>query len=230
MQRKRCDVKQQRRKRGLCLHFSKKDAGISLLPWTLFYFFLTVCLFLLLFQQNIHISSKYLVQDSLAAAALAGEVADLKVLSTDKELVITDLDHARTVFEESLAASLHLDAAGYPLAESVYLDSRMPVTIETLKIFNVSKGVIYETDLLQAFGNLEYKMGVGLQPDSRSRILGSLLDQNGRYTNVITMLDGEQKEIRTTSLYAKIRFGVRGFQGDTIAVEKDIMTDIQENK
>lgn len=205
------------------------DQGISLMPWIMLYFFMAVCLFLLLFCQNLHISSKYMVQDGLAAAALAGEVADLGVLSQDKELIITDLDYSKSVFEESLYASLNLSSRGYPSEESVYFDHRVPVKIEELTIYNVTRGQIYKTDLLQSSGALEYVTGVGLIPDSRCLPVGPLMNQIGEYGYRVTMIDGTEKEIRTTSLYARISFGVKGFNGNTVIVEKDILTDIQEN-
>ena len=209
--------------------FQQKDDGISLIPWTILYFFIALCLFLLLFSQNLHITTKYVVQDGLAAAALAGEVADLSVLSQDKELVIIDLDYSETVFRESLQASLNLDAGGYPKENSVHFDSSTPVQVKELGVYNVSQGQIYKTDLLHAAGKLNYETGVGIIPDSRCRVISELQDENGNYMYSVTMLDGQEKEIRTTSLYAKISFGVKGFNGNTVIIEKDILTDIQEN-
>ena len=207
----------------------EKDDGVSLMPWIILYFFVALCLFLLLFNQNLHISTKYTVQDGLAAAALAGEVVDMDILSQDEELVITDLGYARSVFEESLEASLNLSSDGYPNENSVYFDSRVPVTIEELTIYNVAQGQIYKTDLLSSSGTLNYQYGVGLVPDSRCQFVGMLKESDGDYAYSVTMLDGQTKEIHTTSLYAKISFGVRGFNGNAVVVEKDILTDIQEN-
>lgn len=210
-------------------HMRKKDDGVSLIPWMMVYFFVAVCLFLLLFAQNVHISAKYMVQDSLAAAALAGEVVDLDILSQEKDLVITNLDYAREMFEDSLKASLQLSPMGYPDKNSVCFDASVPVSVEQLLIYNVSKGQVYVTDLLKSKGVLDYEAGRGLITDSRLRLLGALTKTDGTYAHCVTMLDGEQKEICTTSLYARIRFGVLGFDGRTVMVEKDVLTDIQEN-
>lgn len=208
----------------------KKDDGISLIPWFVLYFFVALCLFLMILSQNIRISTKFMIQDGLAAAALAGEVVDLDVLSRNEELVITDVAYARSVFEDSLQASLCLDEEGYPDGRAVRLDPRIPVEPVKLVVYNVSGGMVYQTDLLTTSGKLHYDPVSGLIPDAGCRLIGPLLREDGSYALHVTMLDGENKEIRTTALYGRIRFGIKGFHGNTIVLEKDILTDIQENE
>lgn len=212
------------------MHLKMKDAGVSLIPWFMMYFFIAVCLFLLLFSQNITITTKYMIQDSLAAAALAGEIADLDVLSRENEVIIKDLDYAKQVFWESLQASLQLDAQGFPQENSIYFDSTVPITVEELTVYNVSRKKVYKTDLLRSSGSLQYDSAAGLTAGAWCSEIGSLCDEHGNYIQKVAMLDGTQKEIHTTSLYAKIRFGIRGINGGTIILEKDVLTDIQENQ
>lgn len=212
------------------LGMKNKDSGIALTPWVLLYFFVALYLFLLLFCQNLHISAKYVVQDALASSALAGEVADLEVFSGYQDLVITDLDYAREVFEDSLRASLNLSEQGYPKEGSVYFDNSVPVQITELTIYNLAQGQIYKTDLLQEYGTLQYAAETGLAADSRCIWQGPLMDDLGLYACSVQMLDGQTKEITNTSLYAKISFGVRSFDGSVIILEKDILTDIQQNE
>lgn len=209
---------------------NKKDLGMSLAPWVLLYFFIAVFLLLIFFQHNLHISTKYVVEDGLAAAALAGEVADLDIYSQYQELVITDLDYAREVFEDSLKAALELDDEGYPKGESVYFVESVPVQIMELSVYNVSGGQVYKTNLLTEAGQLQYETVGGLAFDDRYIAQGPLLDDSGAYRCAVTMLDGEEKLIRNTSLYARIRFGIPGYNGADMMLEKDIMTDIQINE
>lgn len=207
-----------------------KDPGMALTPWILLYFFVAVFLFLLVFTQNLHIATKYQVQDALACAALAGEVADLSVHEVYQDIVITDLDYAKEVFEDSLRASLNLSEQGYPHEQSAYFDSSVPVQITELTVYNVSRGQVFSTNLLQSGGTLQYTEADGLAADSRCILRGNLQDGTGNYLSSIQMLDGEIKEIKNTSLYAKISFGVRSMNGNTVMVEKDILTDIQQNE
>ncbi len=208
---------------------AEKEDGIILLPWLILYFFVSLCLFIMIFAQNIHVSTKYVVQDGLAAAALAGEVADLEMLSQYNELLITDLIYSRQMFEESIRASLNLNADGYPDSQSAYFDPSVPVQVIELKIYNVSREKVYVSDLLKATDNIVYDETNGLSLDPQSELLGDLMSDTREYLQHVVMVDGEEKEIKSTSLYAKIRFAVPGFYGRTIILEKDILTDIKGN-
>ena len=63
----------------------KKDGGFAAVPWVLMTFFLGVLMFLFLFYQSMGMAAKYMVQDALASAALAGEVVDMDILSSQDE-------------------------------------------------------------------------------------------------------------------------------------------------
>ncbi len=208
----------------------KKDYGMALTPWVLLYFFIALYLFFLIFCQNMHVSTKYLVQDGLASAALAGEVADLDVYSQYHEIVITDLDYCKSMFEESLQANFHLTDQGYPSEHSAYFDRTVPIQIQELTLYNISQGKVYRTNLLQENGKLVYEAETGLENDARCVSLGDLPAKTGQYTCYVTMMDGQKKEIKNTSLYARISFGVKGYDKSTVIVEKDILTDIQQNE
>lgn len=208
----------------------RKDSGMSLTPWVLLYFFIIVYLFLLLFCQSMHISTKYVVQDALASAALAAEVADLEVLAGQQELVITDLDMAKDAFFESLQATLQLTAQGYPASDSAYFDDRMPIQVEELTLYNVTQGQVYQTDLLHESGTLLFSGDTGLSMENRCILQGSLVDAANQYACTVTMIDGQTKQIKNTSLYARISFGVRGYDQSVVKLEKDILTDIQLNE
>ena len=87
-------------------------------------------------------------------------------------------------------------------------------------------------------GVLDYREETGLAGESRAVCMGNLLKQEGKlmegakdgdYNFSVTMLDGEKKKIKGTSLYARIRLGVRSYGGGTAVVEKDILTDVVEN-
>ena len=207
-----------------------KDPGMTLTPWILFYFFLAVFLFLMIYCQNIYSSTKYQVEDALAAAALAGEVADLSIYNNYQEIVITDLDYSKGVFEDALQASLHLSENGYPSESSVYFDHRVPVTVTALRIYNVSNEQVFLTDLLKESGILQYTEEEGLAADSRCILQGPHKDDMGAFPCWVQMLNGQRKEIQNTSLYAKISFGVRTMDGHMFMVEKDILTDIAQNE
>lgn len=208
----------------------QKDSGMSLTPWVLLYFFIIVYLFFLLFCHSMHISTKYVVQDALASAALAAEVADLEVLGGCQELVITDLDTAKDAFYESLQATLQLTEQGYPSSNSAYFDDRMPVHVEELTLYNVAQGQVYKTDLLHENGILLFMEDTGFSQEERCDLQGKLLDAANQYNCGITMLNGETKQIKNTSLYARISFGVKGYDQSVVRVEKDILTDIQLNE
>ncbi|MBQ8664037.1 MAG: hypothetical protein IJ471_09300 [Eubacterium sp.] len=177
-----------------------------------------------------HISTKYVVEDALAAAALAGEVADMELFSQYQELIITNLDYSKEVFEESLQASLGLSEQGYPPAESVYFESSVPIQIVELTLYNVCQGQVYTTDLLTASGTLSFTEAEGLGASSGCELQGSLLTDTGTYAYSVNMLSGQKKAIKNTSLYAKIQFGISGYDGTVVMVEKDILTDIQQNE
>lgn len=220
-------------------HFiKKKDGGFAAVPWVLMTFFLGVLMFLFLFYQSMGMAAKYMVQDALASAALAGEVVDMDILSSQDEYLITDLSKTRALFEDTLKQSLRLDAGFRPVEDASCFVRDMPVEIQELTLYNVSGGQVYKTDLLRGGGVLDYREETGLAGESRAVCMGNLLKQEGKlmegakdgdYNFSVTMLDGEKKKIKGTSLYARIRLGVRSYGGGTAVVEKDILTDVVEN-
>ena len=172
-----------------------------------------------------------MVQDALASAALAGEVVDMDILSSQDEYLITDLSKTRALFEDTLKQSLRLDAGFRPVEDASCFVRDMPVEIQELTLYNVSGGQVYKTDLLRGGGVLDYREETGLAGESRAVCMGNLMEgaKDGDYNFSVTMLDGEKKKIKGTSLYARIRLGVRSYGGGTAVVEKDILTDVVEN-
>ncbi|MBQ8663489.1 MAG: hypothetical protein IJ471_06500, partial [Eubacterium sp.] len=138
--------------------------------------------------------------------------------------------YSKEVFAESLQASLGLSKQGYPPAESVYFDERVPIQIVELTLYNVCQGQVYITDLLTVSGTLTFDEAEGLGAASDCELQESLLTDTGTYACSVSMLSGQQKAIKTTSLYAKIQFGITGYDGSVVMVEKDILTDIQQNE
>ena len=216
----------------------KKDRGFAAIPWTLMLFFISVLLFAMLFYQSMGLSAKYMVQDALASAALAGETVDMDLLSEEDEYLITDLSQTKAAFEESLKEALSLDEAFRPSKDSAYFEAGVPLGIQELTVYNVSGGQVYKTDLLRQKGVLEYREESGLAGEPKALCMGSLLKQeggllkgakDGDYRISVTMLDGREKKIKGTSLYARIRLGLKTYGKKTAVVEKDILTDIAGN-
>lgn len=216
----------------------KKDSGYAAVPWVLMIFFLAVFMFIYIFYQSMGMSAKYIVQDALASSALAGEVVNVDILSSQNEYLITDLSNTKDIFEDTLKSTLHLDDSFRPEKNSAYFQRDIPLRIEELTIYNVSRDRVYKTDLLRHNGILNYSDENGLSYEPKADCMGRLLKnkkiqpeeiKEEDYNFSVIMLDGEEKKIKGTSLYARIRLGVRSYGGDAAVVEKDILTDITGN-
>ena len=212
---------------------------MAVIPWSLAGIFLLLFLGGAVCSYMLQCSALYVVQDALAFAALAGQTPDLEVYSSEGELVITDLSRAKEAFMQSFRQCLSLDEGFYPDPRSVYFSSEMPFSVEVLDLYNVSYGSVYKTDLLTAEGKLQFLPGNGIAKDRRVSEIGNIKKQlsfgqrvrkkTGRQSGnsiYIQMHNGRKKEICGTSVYARIRFGIKAYGGKTLPVELDILTDV----
>ena len=208
-----------------------KDSGTAVIPWALTGTFSLIFLTAAVLLYMVQCSAAYVVQDALVCAALSAQTPDLKIYSEDGELVITDLSGAKEAFMYSLKQNLALDEGFYPDLKSLYFSSEIPVSVEALDLYNVSYGQIYKTDLLKAEGKLEFLSEEGIVRDNRISEIGNLkaaISSGGKAGSspYIVMQNGNKKEIQGTSVYARIRFGIKSYKGKTVSLETDVFTDV----
>ncbi len=205
----------------------QRDDGFVMIPWILAVF-ISMSLFLVfLSYECLYISTKYVIQDALAAAALAGLEIDLEFLSFTDMCVVTDLDGIKEKTETALRESLSLDETMCPKNGGTLLVSDEPVKIKTWKLYNVFDGMVYETDLMSARGVLRFPTE-GFT-DQNMSLLGPLQNERGHFCCYIPVLDGE-KALEGTSIYFRIAFAVSDMTGNTRILEKDILVDIKRKE
>lgn len=181
------------------MKLKKKKGNLEFFTASLLLFFVPILIIYNMRMETLKFTKNY-VEDGLVSSLLASATIDLRVLAESKQIINNNYDKSFKDFSETLKENLNLDDNYYPKSKRLITDT---VKIDDFVIYNV--------------------LGNDIQTVRKSNgIISTSIITNG-LGNLKTP-DGVQ--IKTTTIYAKISFKVKGYLNDEYKVSKEKSVDV----